>query len=315
MPRIDLRIGPRVTLAFGAVIATIGLLVAAVLVSLSRSEANSADMARGVELQSKAAALHLLAKDNAIDTMIVLLSPSADQQKRLTSEIHARDQRINQGLATLEQAFAGSAEDIALIAEVRKRQSTYLAGVKHIFDLVLGGKQAEAAFAADEEMIPMLQPFLVGLAKLDARQVARVSEAERANARLIATTQWMAIGAGIAAALLAAAAGAWVVLSVTRPLARAVAFAGRVAAGDLTQQVETQGHDEVAQLLRELNRMGVGLSELVLHVRQAADGIATGSREIATGNADLSQRTEMQASALEQTAASMEELGLSLIHI
>ena len=309
MPRIDLRIGPRVTLAFGAVIATIGLLVAAVLVSLSRSEANSADMARGVELQSKAAALHLLAKDNAIDTMIVLLSPSADQQRRLTSEIHARDQRINQGLATLEQAFAGSAEDIALIAEVRKRQSTYLAGVKHIFDLVLGGKQAEAAFAADEEMIPMLQPFLVGLAKLDARQVARVGEAERANARLIAATQWMAIGAGIAAALLAAAAGAWVVLSVTRPLARAVAFAGRVAAGDLTQQVETQGHDEVAQLLRELNRMGVGLSELVLHVRQAADGIATGSREIATGNADLSQRTEMQASALEQTAASMEELG------
>jgi methyl-accepting chemotaxis protein len=36
--------------------------------------------------------------------------------------------------------------------------------------------------------------------------------------------------------------------------------------------------------------------------------IATGSQEIALGNADLSQRTEEQASSLEETASSMQEL-------
>jgi methyl-accepting chemotaxis protein len=40
-------------------------------------------------------------------------------------------------------------------------------------------------------------------------------------------------------------------------------------------------------------------------MRHASESIATGSTQIATGNADLSQRTEEQASNLQQTAASM----------
>ncbi|MBV8665637.1 MAG: hypothetical protein JO269_04055, partial [Burkholderiaceae bacterium] len=43
-------------------------------------------------------------------------------------------------------------------------------------------------------------------------------------------------------------------------------------------------------------------------VRTGTDAIASASSEIATGNLDLSARTEAQASSLEETAASMEEL-------
>ncbi len=42
--------------------------------------------------------------------------------------------------------------------------------------------------------------------------------------------------------------------------------------------------------------------------RKSTDLVNTGAREIATGNADLSGRTESQASSLEETASSMEEL-------
>jgi methyl-accepting chemotaxis protein len=43
-------------------------------------------------------------------------------------------------------------------------------------------------------------------------------------------------------------------------------------------------------------------------VRTGTDTITVASREIASGNADLSARTETQASSLEETASSMEEL-------
>jgi methyl-accepting chemotaxis protein len=43
-------------------------------------------------------------------------------------------------------------------------------------------------------------------------------------------------------------------------------------------------------------------------VRLGADSIAVASGEIANGNLDLSARTEEQAGALEETAASMEQL-------
>jgi methyl-accepting chemotaxis protein len=96
--------------------------------------------------------------------------------------------------------------------------------------------------------------------------------------------------------------------SITRPLARAVQVAERVASGDLTSEVHVDSADETGQLLAALKRMNEGLVSIVSQVRNSSDSIATGSTEIATGNADLSQRTEEQASNLQQTAASMEEL-------
>jgi methyl-accepting chemotaxis protein len=49
-------------------------------------------------------------------------------------------------------------------------------------------------------------------------------------------------------------------------------------------------------------------------VRTSAENVSLASAEIAKGNNDLSERTEQQASALEQTAASMEELGSTVHH-
>jgi len=314
MKLLDLNIGPRVALAFGAVVATIALTAGIVQVSLARSAANSVEMGAGGRLQSQAADIHLLAKDNALASMVILVSSSPEQQAKLKREIEDRDKRIGQGLEALAAATAGSVDDTKVIAEIRQRHATYQAGVKHIVDMVLAGKQAEASFAADEEMIPMLAPFLGGLAKLDALQRTRTLAAEQANGRLIESTQWMSAGTAAVAVLIALAAGAWVVRSLTRPLAQALDLARRVAAGDLSGQVHASGRDEVAQLLRALNEMSNGLTELVGRVRSAADGIATGSAQIAAGNADLSQRTEMQAATLEETAASMEQLGATVSH-
>jgi methyl-accepting chemotaxis protein len=47
---------------------------------------------------------------------------------------------------------------------------------------------------------------------------------------------------------------------------------------------------------------------MVSNVRNGAQAIGTAANEVATGNLDLSSRTESQASSLQQTAATMEEL-------
>jgi methyl-accepting chemotaxis protein len=106
--------------------------------------------------------------------------------------------------------------------------------------------------------------------------------------------------------------GRMLVGSIVKPLNEAVDLAERVAAGDLTSEVEAHGRDEVARLMSALQGMNQSLAEMVQRVRSAADSIATGSSEIATGNADLSQRTEEQASNLQQTAASMEQLAATV---
>ena len=96
--------------------------------------------------------------------------------------------------------------------------------------------------------------------------------------------------------------------AILRPLDRAVACAQAVAEGDLTRDVDAAGRDEIADLLRALQTMQTSLSGVVLEVRTHAEAVATASAQIASGNHDLSARTEAQAASLEETAASMTEL-------
>ena len=108
--------------------------------------------------------------------------------------------------------------------------------------------------------------------------------------------------------LLAVGFGVVLVRSITGSLRRAVEISAAVAHGDLNQEIATGGSDEIAALMRALSEMQTRLAVVVGDVRQGAEGVATASAQIASGNHDLSARTESQASTLQETAASMEEL-------
>src|SRR5690606_34564458 len=93
-----------------------------------------------------------------------------------------------------------------------------------------------------------------------------------------------------------------------RPLAQATTMASHIAAGDLSMRLETDRRDEIGELMRAIDGIGTGLSRIVATVRHGATAIGDGTHEIAQGNADLSQRTTQQASTLESTVSSLEEL-------
>jgi methyl-accepting chemotaxis protein len=102
---------------------------------------------------------------------------------------------------------------------------------------------------------------------------------------------------------------------VLRPLGgepRAAAeIAHRVAQGDLSVPITLRPGDHTS-LMAALRAMQAQLAAVVSRVRANAEGVATASAQIENGNADLSSRTEAQASALQQTAASMEELSATV---
>jgi methyl-accepting chemotaxis protein len=114
----------------------------------------------------------------------------------------------------------------------------------------------------------------------------------------------------IAVVGVALAAGAALVLirSITRPLSDAVGAIERVASGDLASHIEVTTKDETGQLLQALHNMQKSLTEVVGKVRLGSESVSSASEEIASGNQDLSNRTEQQATALEQTNAHMARL-------
>lgn len=72
------------------------------------------------------------------------------------------------------------------------------------------------------------------------------------------------------------------------------------------------GEGQFTKLFRTLSDTHDSLRDLVAQTRASADAARTAADEVAGGNIRLSQRTEDQASTLEQTAAAMEELSATV---
>lgn len=142
------------------------------------------------------------------------------------------------------------------------------------------------------------------------------NEVDEANARVeIATSTWIML------AILVGATGLTTLFSVvvTRGLMRqlggepayAADIAGKIAGGDLAVEITTTEHDE-SSLLFAIKSMRDSLANIVGQVRVGTETIATASSQIASGNLDLSSRTEKQASALGETATAMDELSTTV---
>lgn len=96
--------------------------------------------------------------------------------------------------------------------------------------------------------------------------------------------------------------------NVVAPLQGTLRFAQLMAGGDLTGVIETDRTDDIGQMIRAMAQLNTNLHSIVGDIRNSFDDMLFSTRQLSSGNVDLSARTDSQAAALEQTAASMEEL-------
>jgi len=100
--------------------------------------------------------------------------------------------------------------------------------------------------------------------------------------------------------------------TITKPLAKGVAFAELVASGDFTQQLPIHQKDEIGKLAEALNGMSAKLKDMVATIQDSAEQVASSSEEITASAQKLAEGAQSQASSLEETSASVEELTSSV---
>jgi methyl-accepting chemotaxis protein len=154
----------------------------------------------------------------------------------------------------------------------------------------------------------------VGAMAIWAMQNALDAQASTALRARMDTMLWMVGVASVCAAAVGIALGWAIRRSIKMPVERVVASVGRIAGGDLVTRIESHGRDEIAWLNHELNQMRKKLQTTIADVRSSAEAVAQASGEIASGNNDLSARTEQQAISLQRTAHSMDSLTDTVKH-
>ncbi|MEJ7139402.1 methyl-accepting chemotaxis protein [Amphibiibacter pelophylacis] len=118
-----------------------------------------------------------------------------------------------------------------------------------------------------------------------------------------------ALGAAAGAALAGTAvASLWLRHHITAPLDTVLQQAQRVAGGDPQNAPGMDRIDAIGHLQRCINQSGLNLKALVDDIASQTSGLTAVSREISSSSHDLSQRSERQASNLQQTASAMDEI-------
>ena len=303
----NLRIGTRLALGFGAVLAIMLAvsLAGTWLGKKSRDELAAVAATVGAK-QNLAAEMKALALEQSavmrnigLHTDIKAMQVDEDRARSLGKAYDdAREKMSRMGLTPAERE---------ILEALNKSDKELDKPFQQALGLSTSFRNEEAAKVLMTEVDPHVQKTLLELNRLIELQKRATEEAtHRAMVngdRLAATVYAVA-----AIVLVLAVLVAWTITrSITGPLREALGVARRVAGGDLTSRIEVDGRDEAADLLRALSEMNGGLSRMVAQIRSGAESIAVGAGQVAAGNQQLSSRTEEHASSLEETASTLEE--------
>jgi methyl-accepting chemotaxis protein len=307
-PRAAVTIRARLVLAFTLFVLLLAAMAAVGAWRLGDLNRATREMAT-VNLRMERATGEWLAqtRSNVVRAVVLTHSDDADLRRLLTPAMEAASKRID-GLQREVEGLVDSPEARRLFAEVGERRAAYVAARRAILEMKKAGDQATASRMMEEKVLPASEAYIAAMQALSDHYTQEVGRDAEQAAHSAESGGRLLIGF-CAGGLLIAVLAAWLIIrSITRPLHQAVAAAQRVAQGDLSVRIAGATGDEMGQLLGALAAMGDNLRALVSEVAEGARTVADTSTQIAIGNADLSQRTEEQASTLEETASSMEEL-------
>jgi HAMP domain-containing protein len=91
------------------------------------------------------------------------------------------------------------------------------------------------------------------------------------------------------------------------PLQYALEVVNTIRSGDLTKRIDATTRDEMGQLLTGLKEMQETIARLTGQVRSHSEYVFDSTRQMVSGNQDLSSRTEHQASTVEEASATVEK--------
>ncbi len=297
--------GLRVFASFALVLLIMGAMTA---ISLWRQHDAEEAMARLVDdtlakqllLSEQLGAIRL----NGVRALSIARSDSVELGDYFKAELTDGERLQSQLEATLAR-LPHSAREALLRDAVSERAKAYRDLRNQIFVWKDQGRTAEV----ETQIVQRMQPALAAYAGAAAGALGFQAEQARAlqanTASQFSDSRMLVLGAGVVAVATGALLAWLLTISIARPLQRAVRLTEQVAGGKLSAVIEHQRSDEIGQLFDAQSAMTRKLSAIVGTVRAGASAVDVAAQEIAAGNLDLSARTEHQASALQQTAASM----------
>ncbi|TFW17565.1 methyl-accepting chemotaxis protein [Duganella callida] len=304
-----LRIGPKLLLAPGLVLVLLIATAAAAYVGMVRQNASLENLVqvRAARLKSAADVSGEARYAHAHIYQLLAWVNGSFAQNRLDAlgqQIRQRHAGIEQTLRALESVADGS--ERAIVTQSLQTLGAYRKAVLETMDMAQADQSiATNAMARAEKQFLLLNEQLARLSALEKQLSEQAHAQAKADFRTLNTSMAALVLLSIALSLGVTMAVRGAMLRDIRAIAEVVIA---LAAGRLAQGQPNHGRDEIADTARMLDQTMANLTRILTTILGSVRSIDVAAREIASGNLDLSTRTEMQASSLEQTASAMDSL-------
>ena len=312
----NMNIAKRLTLGFGLVCVLLGVVIVLGLACMREIQQRMIEITKVNDVETQIAqTLDLTVTERALALRNLILLKEAKEIQIEIKRIADQDAKYSANLSKLSQMFGSevntTAEEKQLLDAIRKQGDLARPFIARAQDMALGGQQDEAYKLLRYEFRPVQKKWWELIRQLVALEQKQNTEAvANAEAAYDSARMRMLVLGGMT--LLCSLLSGWLITrSIVRQLGcepdQAAAIASEIAAGNLQVPIHARSDDH-SSLLFAMQSMRDGLSRIVGQVQHSSATIASAAGQIASGNLDLSSRTERQATTLEETASSMEEL-------
>jgi methyl-accepting chemotaxis protein len=304
-----LRIGPKLLLAPTLVLVLLMLLSGAAYYGMVRQNASLENivLVRTAHLQA-AADIAGDAKYAHANIYQLLASISGsfgpDRIKALVADIKKKHEALEGRLAKL--AEASNPAERKLVDSSIKALADYRKSATDSIELAqVDQSLATGSMRLAEQRFGVLNTQLAQLCALEQQLSGQAYAAAKAEFSKLGMTMAGLVLLSIALSLVVTMLVRRAMLADIRAISEVV---GELAEGRLTRCAGNAGRDEIADTSRALDHTIATLNTTLRSILASVHSIDTASREIASGNLDLSTRTELQAASLQQTASTMQTL-------
>ncbi|MEM5372394.1 methyl-accepting chemotaxis protein [Paraburkholderia azotifigens] len=231
----------------------------------------------------------------------------AGKTRAAVDVIHADLEKLQKARGAYYPGSVSSAEERAVAEKINSELPRYVAMTNEIISAAGSGNNDAIASEVDRHaaLSNGLMDAIADDVALKQKEAKQSTDDSEAMFRAIIGVAISLVALGLA---LSAGMSAYLLRAILRPLNKAIGIANGIAEGKLENHVVIDSRGEYGSLLSALKKMDQQLTTSVRGIKRSTESVTVASREIASGNMDLSARTEQQAASLEQTAASMTEL-------
>jgi methyl-accepting chemotaxis protein len=233
---------------------------------------------------------------------------------RLAREIHDSRTRVEAVFQDYQDHDITDEKDGAMLAVDRSAFQAYFAVIDKGLDLVSNNKRVEARdFALQNQPIVRAAIDAIEAHSKYNAQLGDAGAAEGQRIRDLASRIEIALGVAVSALMLLVAF--IIIRNLQKVLGGEPDYAAdvlrKVAAGDLRGDVVTRAGDD-SSLLFATKQMVASLSQVVTEVNSGAEALASASEEVSATAQSLSQASSVQATGVEETSASMQQMTASI---